>query len=79
MSRVEKRYKVKKDDEKLLNEIRRARLDVTTAENFFDFVKDPELIDVAIYDLEAKKSRYAYLIRMAKEQGVKSTWAESLG
>ena len=47
-------------------------------ESFFDFVSDPELIDVAIYELEAKKSRYAYLIRMAKEKGIKNSLKDCL-
>ena len=41
-------------------------------------VSEPELVDVAIYDLEAKKSRYAYLIRLAKEKGIKKSLKESL-
>ena len=63
---------------KFIKEIRRAQLDVTTAECFFQFVTDPELIDVAIYELEAKKSRYRYLLRVAKEKGIKKSLQESL-
>ena len=39
-----------------------------TAESFFQFVSDPELVDVAIYELEAKKSRYRYLIKISKRK-----------
>ena len=49
-----------KDKQKLIREIRRAQIDVETAEHFFQFVSDPELVDVAIYELEAKKSKYRY-------------------
>lgn len=71
MSRV---FKNKKDIEKqsFINEIKRAELDVKTAESFFQVVTDPELVDVAIYELEAKKSRYTYLIKKAKEKGVRA-------
>lgn len=67
-----------KDKQKLIKEIKRAHLDVKTAEHFFQLVNDPELVDVAIYELEAKKSRYRYLIKVAKEQGIKKTLKESL-
>lgn len=67
-----------KDKQKLIKEIRRAQIDVETAEHFFQFVSDPELVDVAIYELEAKKSKYRYLLRMAKEKGIKKSLKESL-
>ena len=67
-----------KDKQKLIREIRRAQIDVETAEHFFQFVSDPELVDVAIYELEAKKSRYRYLLRLAKEKGIKKSLKESL-
>ncbi len=75
------RKKIKKDSlerKKIINDIERAYLDVVTAESFFQMVSEPELVDVAIYDLEAKKSRYAYLIRLAKEKGIKKSLKESL-
>ena len=67
-----------KDKQKLIREIRRAQIDVETAEHFFQFVSDPELVDVALYELEAKKSKYRYLLRMAKEKGIKKSLKESL-
>ena len=78
MSKINKVYNRDKDKQKLINEIKRAKLDVNTAEHFFQFVIDPELVDVAIYELEAKKSRYRYLIKVAKEKGIKKTLQESL-
>lgn len=75
------RKKINKDSlerKKIINDIERAYLDVVTAESFFQMVSEPELVDVAIYDLEAKKSRYAYLIRLAKEKGIKKSLKESL-
>lgn len=58
---------------KIIKEIKVAQLEIKNAENFFQFVSDPELIDVAIYDLEAKKSKYSYLIKVAKEKGIKNS------
>lgn len=64
--------------ERIIKDIERAYIDVTTAESFFQVVSDPELVDMAIYNLEAKKSRYTYLIKLAKKKGVKKTIEESL-
>lgn len=77
MSRINKLSK-DKEQEKIIKEIGRAQIDVSTAENFFQVVTDPELIDVAIYELEAKKSRYQYLLKVAKEKGIKKSLKESL-
>lgn len=77
---MSKKYKLNKDKEKdkIINDIKKAQADIKIAENFFQFVSDPELVDVAIYELEAKKSRYYYLIRLAKERGIKKSIKESL-
>ena len=66
------------ENEKIIKEIKAAQLEIKNAENFFQYVSDPELLDVAIYDLESKKSKYSYLIRMAKEKGVKYSLKDCL-
>ena len=66
------------ENEKIIKEIKAAQLEIKNAENFFQYVSDPELVDVAIYDLESKKSKYSYLIRMAKEKGVKYSLKDCL-
>ncbi|WP_195948449.1 DUF2508 family protein [Paraclostridium bifermentans] len=66
------------ENKRIIKEIKAAQLEIKHAENFFQFVSDPELVDVAIYDLEAKKSKYSYLIRVAKEKGIKNSLEECL-
>ena len=66
------------EKENIIKEIKKAQIDIVTAEKFFQFVNEPELVDVAIYNLEAKKSRYRYLIKVAKEKGIKKSLKESL-
>ena len=66
------------ENEKIIKEIKAAQLEIKNAENFFQCVSDPELVDVAIYDLESKKSKYSYLIRMAKEKGVRYSLKDCL-
>ena len=58
-----------KEKQDLVKEIKKAYLDVKSAEIFFQNVIEPELIDVAIYELEARKSRYSYLLKQAKQKG----------
>lgn len=51
----------------LLKQIKKAMLEWKTAENYFDTVSDPDLIDYAIYDMEAARRKYFYLVKRSKE------------
>lgn len=50
-----------------VTEIRKAHSDWQAAENYFDNVSDPDLIDFAIFDMEAAKKKYVYMLKKAKE------------
>ncbi|QJA09834.1 YaaL family protein [Romboutsia sp. CE17] len=78
MARKDKLKNNNLEKEKIINEIKQAQKDIKNAENFFQNVTDIELIDVAIYELEAKRSKYQYLIRIAKEKGIKRSVKETL-
>ncbi|MDU2199423.1 MAG: DUF2508 family protein [Peptostreptococcaceae bacterium] len=78
MSRKDRLKNSSVESEKIIKEIKQAQNDIKNAENFFQNVTDIELIDVAIYELEAKKSKYQYLIKIAKEKGIKRSIKESL-
>jgi|AGTN01.3.fsa_nt_gi Protein of unknown function (DUF2508). len=49
-------------------DVRRAYSDWQAAENYFDNVADPDLIDYAIYDMEAAKKKYVYMLKKARER-----------
>jgi hypothetical protein len=49
-------------------EIKKAYDDWRGAQNYFENVSDPELIDFAIYDLEAAKRRYVYMLRKVRTE-----------
>ena len=49
--------------------VEQARLEWRSARNRFDQISDPDLIDHAIYDLEAAERRYIYLLKKAREEG----------
>ena len=78
MSRKDRLKNSSVESEKIIKEIKQAQNDIKNAENFFQNVTDIELIDVAIYELEAKKSKYQYLIKIAKEKGITRSIKESL-
>ena len=65
-----------KEKQDMVVEIKRAYSDIKSAEIFFQNVIDPELIDVAIFELEARKSRYSYLLKQAKQKGVSYNCSE---
>ncbi|NLZ33220.1 MAG: DUF2508 family protein [Firmicutes bacterium] len=56
--------------------VEQARLEWHKAKDAFDQVSDPELIDHAVYNLEAAERRYIYLLKKAKEEGVNLYGAE---
>lgn len=54
--------------DKLRTELEAAREEWATAQRHIDYVSEPELIDHAIYYLEAAERKYGYLLREAKKR-----------
>jgi len=50
--------------------ISRAREEWLAAKNYFEMVSDPDLVDHAIYLLEAAERKYMYLLKRAKNEGL---------
>lgn len=57
--------------ETLISDVEQARQAWLNAKAFFDHVTDPDLIDMAIYSIEAAEKRYMYLLKVARRQGVR--------
>ncbi len=57
-------------NQQLLKEIDKAKNDWLQAESIFNEALDNTLIDHAIYDMMAAKTRYSFLLKKAREQGV---------
>ena len=55
----------------ILDSVEHARKDWLTARVYFDNVTDPDLIDHAIYRIEAAEKKYIYLLKQAKSLGVR--------
>lgn len=49
--------------------VEQARLEWHCAKERFNQISDPDLIDHAIYDLEARERRYIFLLKKAREEG----------
>jgi len=47
--------------------VEQAREDWQASRAYFDMVSEPELVDHAIYMMEAAQTRYSYLLKKAKE------------
>lgn len=58
------------DDEKLISSIKNAQSEWYRAESMFNEATESDLVDHAIYDMMAAKTRYAYLIKAAKQRGL---------
>ena len=52
--------------------IREARDEWYQAQNYFENVSEPDLVDYAIFKAEAAKRRYMYLLKQARIYGIKN-------
>lgn len=55
-------------DHDLASAVQNAKEDWLTARSYFDSITDPDLIDYAIYTLEAAERKYMYLLKQMKEE-----------
>ncbi|MGI6128979.1 MAG: YaaL family protein [bacterium] len=53
----------------LVDQVEQARREWQLARRFFESVTDPDLIDYAIYNLQATEQRYTYLLKQARLEG----------
>jgi hypothetical protein len=54
----------------LLEAVHAARQEWHAAQSYFESVSDPELVDYAIYKIEAAKRKYMYLLKEARKEGL---------
>jgi len=60
-----------RESQEMLECVQKAMTEWCEAEKFFENVSEPELVDYAIFRIEACKKRYMYLLRKAKDMGIK--------
>lgn len=56
----------------ILEAVEQARLEWVAARTYFETVTDPDLIDHAIYLLEAAQRKYEYVLKKAREGNVRA-------
>ncbi|NMA58853.1 DUF2508 family protein [Clostridium cochlearium] len=57
----------KTEKEKIMESLRQAEKEWKDKEKYFQSVTEPDLVDHAIYELEASKIKYMYLLKKVKE------------
>lgn len=60
----------------LQDAVEKARRDWLQARLYFDNVTEPDLIDHAIYCIEAAEKKYVYLLKQARSQGLRVSFDE---
>ena len=69
---VEKnKTKYSQEDLDLLDAIKETIIELEVARSMFNTVSDPQLINLAMYAEDLAKTRYDYLINMAKKRELK--------
>ena len=48
-----------------------AKQEWLTSKEYFESVTDPDLVDHAVYLMEASQKKYMYLLKKARKEGVK--------
>lgn len=61
------KFNEKTEKEKIIESLRLAEKEWKDKEEYFQSVTEPDLIDHAIYELEASKIKYIYLLKKVKE------------
>lgn len=56
---------------RLLEDIEESRKKLENFREYFNSVKDPNLVDYAIYMEEAAKAKYVYLLNKARKSGLR--------
>lgn len=59
-----------KEQKQLIDSIEKTRIELETCRAIFDEVTDNILIDYAIYNEEAIKKKYSYLLLQARKSGI---------
>ncbi|WP_372998529.1 YaaL family protein [Lutispora sp.] len=65
------RRKKKDNHEEFFAAIAKARQEWYDAQNYFENVVEEDLIDHAIYKIEAARAKYVYMLKHAKQCGIK--------
>ncbi len=60
------------EDRSLLESLKTAHSELESAELYFQNVTEPDLVDHAIYNMEAAKAKYYYLLKQVRKKKIKA-------
>ena len=69
---IMKKRNINEDDEQLISEIRNLSDALALAYERFELQCDNDLVEATIYEIEALKARYRYMLALAKQRNLKS-------
>lgn len=58
------------EEEEIINNLQEAFDEWKRKENYFEVAIEPDLIDHAIYEIEASKIKYIYFLKKARKKGI---------
>lgn len=68
---LSRKKEVNTEDEALINEIHRLSDALELAYERFELQQDNDLVEATIFEIEALKARYRYMLNLAKAQNLK--------
>jgi len=68
--KFDKRPKLSKDDEKIMDMLFKVKKELDYVRQEFDYTTDDILIDSFIYEIQALNKKYQYYIKLCKEKGL---------
>ncbi len=60
------------DDHSLLRRVEQARREWLEAQDYYDAVSDPDLVDYAVHMMQAAEKKYMFLLKAARARGITS-------
>lgn len=59
-------------DADVISELKRVKTELDNAYTEFQYQTDGDLLEACIYEIQALRAKYAYLLKIAKEKNIRS-------
>lgn len=78
MLKNKEKDKAGREQTEIIEELETIKNRIDANETMFNLASDEEIIDAMIYEQKSLHSRYAYLLKVAKEKGIKINFTDRL-
>jgi len=75
---VTRNMKLSIEDKEIINAIEIAKIEWENAEKYFQYAKEPQMVDYAIHLQNAASVRYMHLLRMARDNNISSNYYDNM-